>query len=333
MLFNLKNLVLAFQKNLNKLFKANLLQKLFVFFLLLLLICIIFNYFNKSPREGFEQKKQFTVFTNADIYDDFYVTIYDDLVYNKVKNEYEIGEIINHTKPTSNSKLLDIGCGTGHHLDACKDKFSDLIGIDVSPSMIKKAQSNYPALKYKRANALDNMIFESNQFTHITCFYFTIYYMKNKNQFFQNTYGWLMPGGYLVLHLVDPDKFDPIIPAGDPTIIISPQKYSKKRITNTVVKFDNYEYKSNFDMLSDKENSGSNLDSDSESGPANVKFAESIRNTKTGDVRINNHMLYMSSQKDIINQAKKVGFTLLKIVDLKECKYDHQYLYILKKPE
>ena len=37
-----------------------------------------------------------------------------------------------------------------------------------------------------------------------------------------------MPGGYFVLHLVNRDKFDPILNTADPLHIVSAQKYAKK---------------------------------------------------------------------------------------------------------
>ena len=97
--------------------------------------------------------------------------------------------------------------------------------------MIKISQDKYPSSKYIVGDALNAMTFPQQSFTHLTCLYFTIYYIKNKRQFFENCYNWLAPGGYLLLHLVDRDNFDPILPAGDPLTIISAQKYAKERIT------------------------------------------------------------------------------------------------------
>ena len=42
---------------------------------------------------------------------------------------------------------------------------------------------------------------------HVTCLYFTIYYIKDKENF-SNCFYWLKPGGVLLLHLVDVNKFD-----------------------------------------------------------------------------------------------------------------------------
>ena len=45
---------------------------------------------------------------------------------------------------------------------------------------------------------------------------------------------WLKPGGYLILHLVDRERFDPIVPAADPLIMVSAQKHAKERITKFI---------------------------------------------------------------------------------------------------
>jgi len=54
-------------------------------------------------REGFIQKDKFVLKRGNAIYDNFYATIYDDLVFSNVKNDFEIGEIVNITKPTQES--------------------------------------------------------------------------------------------------------------------------------------------------------------------------------------------------------------------------------------
>jgi hypothetical protein len=90
------------------------------------------------------------------------------------------------------------------------------------------------------------MLFSEEEFNVLTCFYFTVYYVKDKRAFFRNCYQWLKPEGYLILHLVDRNHFDPIVPGGKPLFLVSPQTYAKERITNSLVKFMSFQYKSDF---------------------------------------------------------------------------------------
>ena len=40
----------------------------------------------------------------------------------------------------------------------------------------------------------------------------------------------------------------------------------------------------------------------------------------------------MSTQSDILNIAKNVGFIIQSKINLVECQYDYQYIYVLQKP-
>lgn len=291
-----------------------------ILILTLLFILIIMSF--KSLRynrvyEGFKQNDEFINKVGGDVYDDFYAEIYDYLVYNSMKDEYEVGEIVNKTPLTSESVILDVGSGTGHHVASLKSKGFDVIGIDLSPAMIKKAKENYPDNKFKQGDALDAMSFDPNTFTHIMCMYFTIYYMKDKRVFFENCYKWLMPGGTLVVHLVDRDKFDPILPPGNPLMSVSPQRYADKRITSTKVKFNDFNYSADF-KLNDKTNI--------------AKFEEKFKNDADGKVRKNEHIMYMEPLEQIVQIAQQTGFILKAQVDLVHCQYEYQYLYMFTKP-
>ena len=160
----------------------------------------------------------------------------------------------------------------------------------------------------------DTFLFPRDKFTHITAFYFTIYYLKDKKQFFENSYSWLKPNGYLVIHLVDKLKFDPILNSADPLTLINPQDYSEKRLTKSAVVFDKFEYFSNFNL----EEKGS------------AYFNEKFK-FENGDVRINQHELFMEDRRHILDLAIQCGFTSYKYVDLSDINYNGQYIYILKK--
>ena len=224
--------------------------------LILLIVVATFNTItnrNKSfNQEGFIQQDVFTLKEGPEIYDDFYASIYDQLVFNQAKDNYEIGEIINATKPTSESIVLDIGSGTGHHVALLEAQGIKSTGVDSSAAMVKKASENYPQFNFVEGNVMDSSLFMPGSYTHILCLYFSIYYFKDKMAFFNNTMKWLMPGGFLVVHVVERDMFDPILPPANPLFLVSPQRYAKERITQSKVMFNNMEYVANFNLDADK---------------------------------------------------------------------------------
>jgi SAM-dependent methyltransferase len=323
----LKNGIKYFLKTVTRFFlKATRLHKVFYILSIILIITLFItgkNNIYKSDLEGFEQRtNEFKLKKGPLVYDDFYSNVYDELVFNKIKNDYEVGQIVQTTKPTDTSIILDVGSGTGHHANSLAEQGYKVIGIDISPSMVKKSQENYPDIDFKVVDALTTMAFPANSFTHITCLYFTIYYMKNKRQFFENCMHWLMPGGYLILQLVNREKFDPILPAGDAFHIVSPQNYAEKRITTTNVKFDKFDYKANFELIP----------SANDTDDVNAIFHETFKPTKKGLIQKHEHLFYMPSQAKVLAEAKEVGFIINAQIDMIKCQYANQFLYILQKP-
>ena len=284
------------------------------------IVLVILMIVNKSAiyKEGFIQREKYILKEGTDIYDDFYSSIYDELVYDNVKNDFEVGEIRRLVKPTQRSRVLDVGSGIGHHVNLLEKSGYKVEGVDKSGAMIKSAKKKYPSCKFKQGDVLESMLYPKNSFSTITCLYFTIYYINDKQLFLQNCYNWLMPGGYLVLHLVNRDKFDPILNSADPLHLVSAQKYAKKRITNSLVKFKDFQYKANFDLDKSK-----NL----------AEFDETFKDDTSGHVRQNKHKLYMETQKHILGIAKNLGFILQGKVDMVSSQYQYQYLYLLYKPE
>jgi len=306
--------------------KMNFYNRLSVWAKLLILLCVvlfIMSLFKKDPKsisrvEGFEQQTdEFLLKEGGGVYDDFYADIYDQLVFNQAKDNYEIGQIVNNTKPTRESIILDVGSGTGHHVNMLASQGYNVTGIDNSPAMVKKAKANYPKYNFMQGDVIRAQQFKPSSFTHILCLYFSIYYFKDKLQFFKNCMSWLKPGGYLVVHIVDREKFDPILPPGNPLLLVSPQRYAKERITKTSVVFNNMEYVANFD-LHDNQNV--------------AYFEEKFTQKDTGKVRKNKHTLYMETDKQILAKAQMVGFIYQGQIDLIKSGYEYQYLYIFVKP-
>ena len=139
---------------------------------------------------------------------------------------------------------------------------------------------------------------------------------SNFTPFFKNCAQWVKPNGILVIHLVNRDEFNPILPAANPLSLVSVQKYAKNRITNSLVKFKDFQYKANFDTGKDVKN---------------ATFKEILKDDVTGHIRENVHEFDMPTQKYILSLASDQGFKLKGRIDLTNCLYEYQYLYVLQK--
>ena len=273
---------------------------------------------NQVLAEGFEQKESFIIKENNNIYDNFYANIYDKLVQDDMKNEYEVGTIINLTKPTKNSLLLDIGSGTGNHVAIFNSKNVSAIGLDKSSAMVSYAKNKFPDIEFNIGDANDVMVHPPHTFTHITCLYFTIYYIKDKFAFFRNCYEWLKPGGHLVVHVVDKNRFDPVLNSATSLNNVPMPKITEERVTKTSLTFNNFKYRANFFL--DDENAN------------NATFEETFTDNN-GKVRKNIHTMFMPSHNVIENIGKEAGFIVNGKVDLDAVQYDNQQLILFYKPE
>lgn len=269
----------------------------------------------KQKYEGFQQQDDFIVKTNDDIYDIFYADVYDTLHKPNNRCNLEVKNIIRMTQPSKNySYFLDIGSGTGSLVNELNTYGYRAFGIDKSNDMIDYSQKKYSEIQVDKSDAMETMLFENGTFTHIICNYFTIYQFKDKMMLFRNCYHWITPGGYLILHLVDPNRFDCIIPAGKPLNIDSPQKYTYQRILDTYIEFDDFKYKSKFDI-------------------EKLTILETFTDNAKGKIRQNEQHLYMESKEMILGIVNIVGFILHGQMNYESINGDpYQYLVVLERP-
>ena len=163
------------------------------------------------------------------------------------------------------------------------------------------------------------MLFERGVFSHVMCMDRTIYEIPDKIAFFRNCKHWLQPGGYLILHLVEPDKFNAIVPLGQPTGFLADTEQLKtadgKRVTDTAIDFIDFKYNSKYDF--------SNLTDKSA-----VTHTEKFTDTESNKVRQNERTLHMSSCKFILEDTRYCGFLPMGEFSSNSDKY--QKVYILK---
>ena len=89
----------------------------------------------------------------------------------KIKDwfEKEIAYLKKNIKP--NSKILDIGCGFGRHIEIIADFSKEVIGIDNTEDMLQKAKqrlSNFKNVKLFLQDA-QNLQFEDDYFDYVIC--------------------------------------------------------------------------------------------------------------------------------------------------------------------
>lgn len=291
-------------------------MKILLFLATLLVVFALTKPLSTLNQEGFRQKERYVIRKNGKIYDDFYVSLFDMLFQKDELVREELDLLSPIVEFNQDSHVLDVAAGSGMTLELLKKRNIPAIGIDESKAYVDLAKNKFSDIQIALGSPLKSNTFHPSSFSHILSLYFTLYYIKDKTIFFKNCYDWLMPGGYLVIHLVNRDKFDPIVPSGNPFLMVSPQKYAKQRITKSKVKLTNFQYDSDFTLNKEK-NTGT--------------FTETFTNDNDGHVRQNVHTLYMDTQRHILSLAKDVGFSLLGKLDLNIIQYEYNYLYILQK--
>lgn len=303
--------------------------------LVLLAVLVLIIQFGKrngwkpANTEGF-QDAPYTYNDAVAKYDDFYAGIYNDLYMTKTRAAEEYDQVISMTEPDVNySVFLDVGSGTGELSALLADRGFEVYGIDRSAAMVRQSQKNWPRLRIKNGDiTADPMAYDRNMFSHILCMYMTIYEIEDKYAFFANCYAWMKTGGYLILHLVDKTRFNPIVPAGTSKWLRGLQESygfirgaPPPRITQTELDFVDFKYKSLYDFPT-----GGSDDDD-----ATVRFVETFEDGNK--MRKNESVLYMNTTEYILGVARSFGFYAKGMVNLKGGVLNdaYQYIYVLEK--
>ena len=290
--------------------------------------------------EGFVGQQRPVRKTPDKIYDTFYAGIYDQLFYIPEKNKFELQELqgyfLSQYKNRDNVSILDLGCGTGHHLKELSRSYPHTTGIDQSQAMINVAKNNSPKSHFVCKDFMDRSLFPAASFTHILSYYFTVYYVENKAALARNIYYWLKPGGVWAVHVVNRSKFDPLLDNTSPFPAFSLQKYADKRITESSIHFNNFKYRGKFNMIEktaiDKMEGGGGVDGIKSNYDQITEFDESFAFKKQGKrTRRHKHTLYMPRIKEIIHTVEGEGLRYLGNSHLLQCGCEYQYILYFKR--
>lgn len=256
------------------------------------------------------------VLGNEHLFDDFYSRVYDTVVDGSVRQKAEVILTLNYAKtirPEEKSiAVLDIGSGTGGGVTAFKaEGVGKAVGLDASDAMVAAARRKHPKGDYRVGDAEIAGQFAAGEFNLVTMYYFTYYYLHDPDAVFRNVYNWLQPGGVLAIHLVNREKFDPILEAASPFVAFSVQKYAKERVTRSRVSFDKFDYEADFTLNGDS-----------------AEFREEFKFKKGGKRRRQVHNLRMPRMETVVARAESNGFTYKTYLDMTGFGYEYQYIFI-----
>jgi len=277
-----------------------------------------------SSIEGFEDGSTVTYEDPKQIYDDVYAGIYDMLWHPNEKLNYErvsIHDISLAEQPINSVKIVDMCCGTAPNACYFKDLGVDYVGVDISESMLKKARDNCPNATFQQGDITQVHLFPQKSASTCLLLGFSIYEFQNPKILSDNAYQWLKPDGHFVIHMVDPDKFDPLLDLASPFAAFSLQKYSIDRVTDSTIYFDQFKYVGKFSK---------NKDEDDATFDETFIYYDKANN-KGDKYRENKHRLNMPSKERLIDIVKTSGFRHLETVDLVRCGKEYQYLVYFQK--
>lgn len=277
-----------------------------------------------SGQEGFENEGSVTYEDFEEIYDDVYAGIYDLLWGSQEAERYtevSLQDICLADWNTKNVHVLDMACGTAPHATWFKELGVDYKGVDISESMLKKAREKTPTSTFQKGDITQVHLYPQKSMSHCILMGFSIYQFQNPKIISDNAYQWLQPGGYFVVHMVDPDKYDPILNLASPFAAFSLQKYVFERQTDSTIYFDQFKYTGKLKKKKDED-----------SATYEETFTYYDKDNNGGNkYRENKHHWNMPSKERLIDIIKTSGFRHVETVDLVRCSKEYQYIIYFTK--
>lgn len=290
-----------------------------ILFLVGLLFIFYFVCMWSDGRENFEGSTNIV----DNVYDAVYASIYKPLWHSSQERlgfeQVSIKDIALSERPITSIKILDMACGISQHACFFKELGVEFIGADTSKDMLNEARNNCPTATFKLKDITKPSEFSPKSFSTCLLLGFAIYEFSPK-LIFDNANLWLEPDGILVVHMVEPDKYDPLLDLASPFAAFSLQKYSYDRQTKSEIYFNDFKYIGNFQKKKDHDD---------------AKFKETLvyfnPETTGSKYREQTREWNMPSTERLIEIAKSSGFRLKEKVHLVSASKEYQYLVYFTK--
>ena len=129
---------------------------------------------------------------------------YYDLFFQQKDYQAEVGFILELVKryKVKTEAILDVGCGTGTHLNLLRDKFKVLYGVDLNKEILAVAKAKIKTATFQNTGMTDFKF--DRTFNVITCLYSVFNYnrdVESATQTLKNFYRHLTPGGIVIIAL------------------------------------------------------------------------------------------------------------------------------------
>ncbi len=148
------------------------------------------------------------------------LAVYYDAIYgfkDYAAEAKRVEDLIRRFGPENGRSLLDIGCGTGHHLRYWRRHF-DCVGLDSSPAMLRMARGRLPGVRFVLGKMQTFAL--GRKFDAITCMFSAIGYVKDLRDLratIRNFGAHLNPGGVVVVEpWLEPKDYA----AGHPSLLV-----------------------------------------------------------------------------------------------------------------
>lgn len=172
----------------------------------------------------------------------YYDELYDALGKDYPKEVKKVEGFIKKYIQTKGKKLLDVGCGTGHHAGLLSKRYH-VTGLDLDENILSVARKKYPNIPFHQGNMIDFKL--NTRYDIIISLFSSIGYVQNKvnlNKTIKNLADHLHSRGVMLIEpWFSPDEWNPgrvfTLHVNKPELKITRMSYSSQKRALSILEF------------------------------------------------------------------------------------------------
>ena len=138
-----------------------------------------------------------------------------------------------------------------------------------------------------------------------------MYEFEEQYKLLKNCYFWLRNNGFLIVHLIEKDKYNPLVAASNPFRNMNPQQFRRERIKKARIDFGDFDYLNQVDFKNDNR----------------ISIKETFTDNLTQNVRENELTIYVDSIENTMKMFMDCGFSAKGKFDFYNDSYQHVYIF------